>query len=156
MFTFFRVLLKYPMTVLRKEELKREPASGEAGCFSLFARRQTSSKCDFVFPKNSCQVRAPAVLLPSRKLCCRGIGGCEGGEGRASQMLILLHTHSPAYTMLFQSANLYMYIQAMFTEIYLHWWGLTCSQFSLRGMTAISHMSNDSDPSHCKVHWLIS
>lgn len=73
---------------------------------------------------NSCEVWAPAVLMSLWKLCL-GIGG---------RGLCRLRTRSPAYTMLFfQSANLYMYIQAMFTEKYLHRCRQTCSQLSLLG-----------------------
>lgn len=134
------VLLKYPMTVLRKEKIKRESASDEAGCFSSFLSGQTSSKCETVFPKIP-------VKFGLQRFWCHCETCVEG--------LHLLHTCSPAYTMLFQFANLYMYIQATFTEKYLHRCRLTCSQLPLLGMAVCvaSHINNVSDPSHSIVCW---
>lgn len=60
--------------------------------------------------------------------------------------------------MLFQSANLYMYIQAMFTEKYLHWCRLTVHNYPYlewhEKLTVTSHINNVSDPSYYKVDWL--
>lgn len=104
------VLLNYPMTVLEE----KDPASGWVLlCFVLFLffflpRGQTSSEYNFV--------------SPNKILWCWGCGGLDVvvkavcGAGRCVLFITdPLHTRC-FFFFFFQSANLYMYIQAMFTD----------------------------------------
>lgn len=133
MFTFSVCFLNYPVTVLRKEEIKSEPASGEAGCFSLF-KKKNFPKCESVFPQ--IPVKFGQQRFWSLWYCVRG--GQSISDVYSSSYLF------PCVHNAFQSANLYMYIQAMFTEKYLHWCRLTCSQLFLLQMT----WQSDCDISH--------
>lgn len=73
--------------------------------------------------ENSCKVRAETVLKLSWKAVLRG---------RAKHSIS--HDYSSLYLPCVHDANHYMYIQAVFTDKYLHWCRMTCSQSSLPGM----------------------
>lgn len=124
------------------QERKRvRAASGEAGWISLSKKQsQNLPQTWLCVPKNSCEVWAAAFWMSLWKLW-----------GRKAEHIGRWFFFIPAYTMLLQSASLYMYIQAMFTEKYLHWCRLTFSQLSLLGMA----WHTDSDISHIKCFWSI-
>lgn len=141
----FCVLLNNPMTVSRKGKIRSESGLwwGELVLPFQEAIRNSSSNVTLCFQKFLWSLGCSVLDV------VKYVGG--GGQNIFGVDSSSYPFFLTAYTVLLQSANLYMYIQAMFTEKYLHWCRLTFSQLSLLGMA----WHTDCDISHLKKTFLI-
>lgn len=127
------------------EKIKREPASGEAGCFS-FSERINFLQMWFCVPPNSCEVWAPVVFMSSWKLC--------RGGGRGCVFFIPDPLRTQCFINLLTSICTYKQCLQRNTFTCVDWLVHNYSYLERHGKLSVaSHINNVSNPSHSMVHW---